>query len=43
MENKDLTMGERDAIFILKIKNKTYVEIAKLLKISTLKKLYNLH
>jgi transposase len=34
MENKDLTAGEREAIFILKNENKTYAEIAKLLKIS---------
>jgi hypothetical protein len=33
MENKDLTAGEREAIFILKNKNKTYAEFAKLLKI----------
>jgi hypothetical protein len=29
MENKDLTAGEREAIFILKNENKTYAEIAK--------------
>jgi hypothetical protein len=34
MENKDLTAGEREAIFILKNENKTYAEIAKLPKIS---------
>jgi transposase len=34
MENKDLMAGEREAIFILKNENKTYTEIAKLLKIS---------
>jgi IS30 family transposase len=33
MKNKDLTAGEREAIFILKNENKTYAEIAKLLKI----------
>jgi hypothetical protein len=32
MENKDLTGGERKAVFILKNENKTYAEIAKLLK-----------
>jgi hypothetical protein len=31
MENKDLTAGEREAIFILNNENKTYAEIAKLL------------
>jgi hypothetical protein len=35
MDNKDLTTGEREAMFILKNENKTYAEIAKLLKIST--------
>jgi hypothetical protein len=34
MENKDLTAGKRDAVFILKNENKLYAEIAKLLKIS---------
>jgi hypothetical protein len=34
MENKDLTAGKRVAISILKIENKTYAEIVKLLKIS---------
>jgi transcriptional antiterminator len=34
MKNKDLTAGKREAIFILKNENKTYAEIAKLLKIS---------
>jgi hypothetical protein len=36
MENKDLTAGKREAIFILKNENKTYAEIAKLLKILTI-------
>jgi Mn-dependent DtxR family transcriptional regulator len=36
MENKDLTAGKCEAIFILKNKNKIYAEIAKLLKISRL-------
>jgi hypothetical protein len=34
MENKDLTAGKRETIFILKNENKTYAEIVKLLKIS---------
>jgi hypothetical protein len=34
MGNKDLTAGKREAIFILKNKNKSYAEMAKLLKIS---------
>jgi hypothetical protein len=34
MENKDLTAGKRETIFILKNENNTYAEIAKLLKIS---------
>jgi transposase len=34
MENKDLTAGKREAIFILKNENKTYADITKLLKIS---------
>jgi hypothetical protein len=34
MENKDLTAGKRENIFILKNKNKLYAEIANLLKIS---------
>jgi hypothetical protein len=37
MENKDLTAGERETIFILKNLKKTYAEIAKLLKISRIK------
>jgi predicted DNA-binding protein YlxM (UPF0122 family) len=36
MENKDLTTGKHEAIFIIKNENKTYAEIAKLLKISRL-------
>jgi hypothetical protein len=35
MENKDLTAGKREAIFILKNENKKYAEITKLLKISS--------
>jgi transposase len=42
MKNKDLTAGEREAIFILKNKNKTYAEIAKLLKISRISVYYTL-
>jgi hypothetical protein len=34
MENKDLTAGKREAIFVLKNENKTYAEFAKLLKLS---------
>jgi hypothetical protein len=37
MENKDLTAGEREVIFILKNENKTYVEFTKLLKIYQVK------
>jgi hypothetical protein len=40
MENKDLTAGELEAIFILKNANKTYAEIAKLLKISRINVYY---
>jgi DNA invertase Pin-like site-specific DNA recombinase len=40
MENKDLTAGKREAIFILKNQNKPYAEIAKLLKISRLSVYY---
>jgi hypothetical protein len=32
MENKDLTAGKREAIYILKNENKTYAKIKKLLK-----------
>jgi transposase len=42
MENKDLTAGEREVIFILKNENKTYAEIAKLLKISRISVYYTL-
>jgi hypothetical protein len=42
MENKDLTAGECEAIFILKNENKTYAEIAKLLKISWISVYYTL-
>jgi transposase len=42
MENKDLTVGKREAIFILKNENKTYAEIAKLLKISRISVYYTL-
>jgi hypothetical protein len=42
MENKDLTAGKREAIFILRNKNKTYAEIAKLLKISRISVYYTL-
>jgi hypothetical protein len=34
MENKDLTAGKREAIFIFKNENKKYAEIAKLINIS---------
>jgi hypothetical protein len=40
MENKDLTAGEREVIFILKKENKTYAEIA--LKISRISVYYTL-
>jgi hypothetical protein len=43
MENKDLTAGERKALFILKNENKTYAEIAKLLKISRISVYYTLN
>jgi hypothetical protein len=36
MENKDLTAGKHEDIFIFKNENKTYAEIAKLPKISTI-------
>jgi transposase len=42
MENKDSTIGKREAIFILKNENKTYAEIAKLLKISSISVYYTL-
>jgi DNA-binding transcriptional regulator GbsR (MarR family) len=42
MKNKDLTAGEREAIFVLKNENKTYAEIAKLLKISRISVYYTL-
>jgi transposase len=42
MKNKDLTAGEREDIFILKNENKTYAEIAKLLKISRISVYYTL-
>jgi DNA-binding CsgD family transcriptional regulator len=42
MENEDLTAGKREAIFILKNGNKTYAEIAKLLKISRISVYYTL-
>jgi transposase len=42
MENKDLTAGKREAIFILQNENKTYAEIAKLLKISRISVYYTL-
>jgi transposase len=42
MENKDLTAGEREAILILKNKNKTYAAVAKLLKISRISVYYTL-
>jgi transposase len=42
MKNKDLTAGEREALFILKNENKTYSEIAKLLKISKISVYYTL-
>jgi hypothetical protein len=35
MENKDLTAGKLETIFILKNENKTYAEFAKLLKVAT--------
>jgi transposase len=42
MENKDLTAEKREAIYILKNENKTYAEIAKLLKISRISVYYTL-
>jgi predicted transcriptional regulator len=42
MENKDLTAGKREVIFILKNENKTYAEIAKLLKICRISVYYTL-
>jgi predicted transcriptional regulator len=42
MENKDLTAGKREAIFILKNENKTYAELAKILKISRISVYYTL-
>jgi DNA invertase Pin-like site-specific DNA recombinase len=42
MKNKDLTAGKREAIFILKNENKTYAEIAKLLKIFRISVYYTL-
>jgi transposase len=42
MENKDLTARKREAIFILKNENKTYTEITKLLKISSISVYYTL-
>jgi DNA-binding transcriptional regulator GbsR (MarR family) len=42
MENKNLPAGKREAIFILKNENKTYAEIAKLLKVSKISVSYTL-
>jgi hypothetical protein len=42
MENKDLTARKSEAIFILKNENKTYTEITKLLKISSISVYYTL-
>jgi hypothetical protein len=42
MENFNLTARKREAIFILKNKNKTYAEIAKLLKLSRISVYYTL-
>jgi hypothetical protein len=42
MENKYLTAGKCEVIFILKNENKTYAEIAKLLKISRISVYYTL-